>query len=345
MGFTDEQVKKLSAKLNGKHVRTRIQDGFELSYIEGWHVIAEANRVFGFDGWDRQTIKLDRIWERNNTNQSQCGYMAQVRIKVRAGDHVICREASGSAIGKGADPASAHEQALKGAETDATKRALTTFGNIFGLALYDKEKRGVRATQQKKMVRWSIIGAPRGIEPNFNDPVAYCTAVRQTLEDLTARREVTAFWNRNWQTIAELRETLPELKTESGKHFADVLEALYCARRQELATRTVTHERTIEKGPCRIRDREHLKYVAAQPCLICGRRPTQAHHLRHAQPRALGQKVSDHWTVPLCAIHHRDLHDHGNEPAWWKNKDVKPKEVAEKLWQSSQSLETAVAKA
>jgi len=94
MGFSDDQVKKLSAKLNGKHVRSRIHNGFEISYIEGWHVIAEANRVFGYDGWDRETVKLECIWELNRDNQCRCGYMAHVRVTVRAGDKIICREAS-----------------------------------------------------------------------------------------------------------------------------------------------------------------------------------------------------------------------------------------------------------
>ena len=343
MGFSEEQIKKLSAKLNGKHVRTRTHEGLELSYIEGWHAIAEANRVFGFDGWDRETLKLDRIWERQSGNQSQCGYMAQVRIKVRAGEKYVCREATGTATGRGSSPAIAHEQAVKGAETDATKRALTTFGNVFGLALYDKQKRGVRAVPSKKTVRWSIIGAPDHTETAFGDPVAYCSAIRRILESLSVRREVTAFWNRNWQTVAELRETLPELKTDNGRHFADVLEALYCHRRQELATRLDKPQTSlpIEKGPSRIRDEEHLKFVANQPCLVCGRRPAQAHHLRHAQPRALSKKVSDQWTVPLCAIHHRELHDYGNEPHWWKSKDIDPIMVAEALWKSHKEEEVS----
>jgi ERF superfamily protein len=94
----------------------------------------------------------------------------------------------------------------------------------------------------------------------------------------------------------------------------------------------------IDKGalalsePRRYRDRAHLRFVSAQPCLICGRRPTDAHHLRFAQPRAMGRRVSDEYTVPLCRSHHRALHRHGDEPAWWEANRVDPLSVAHELW-------------
>jgi hypothetical protein len=95
----------------------------------------------------------------------------------------------------------------------------------------------------------------------------------------------------------------------------------------------------IDKGaltvsePRRYRDRAHLQFVSAQPCLVCGRRPSDAHHLRLAQPRALGRRVSDEYTVPLCRSHHRGLHRCGDEVAWWKTNGVDPIAVAGELWQ------------
>jgi hypothetical protein len=83
----------------------------------------------------------------------------------------------------------------------------------------------------------------------------------------------------------------------------------------------------------RRRNKAHLAFVAAQPCLICRRSPCDAHHLKFAQPRSLGRKVSDEFTVPLCRDHHQDLHRHGNEVAWWNNVQVAPIEVAKDLWQ------------
>ena len=82
----------------------------------------------------------------------------------------------------------------------------------------------------------------------------------------------------------------------------------------------------------RKRDKTHLAFVAAQPCLVCQRSPCDAHHLKFAQPRALGRKVSDEFTVPLCRDHHHDLHRHGNELAWWANLQIGPIEVARDLW-------------
>ena len=93
-------------------------------------------------------------------------------------------------------------------------------------------------------------------------------------------------------------------------------------------------------APRRIRDRHHVRLVAKQPCLICGRRPADAHHLRFAQSRTLGRKVSDEFTVPLCRGHHREIHRCGNEAAWWKKLGVDPTVPARALWLESHPLPT-----
>jgi hypothetical protein len=88
----------------------------------------------------------------------------------------------------------------------------------------------------------------------------------------------------------------------------------------------------------RIRDREHVRYVAKQPCLVCGRMPCDAHHLRFAQPRALGRKVSDEFTVPLCRGHHREVHRCGDEAAWWLKVRINPIVKARALWLKTHPL-------
>jgi hypothetical protein len=88
-------------------------------------------------------------------------------------------------------------------------------------------------------------------------------------------------------------------------------------------------------APRRYRDREHLRYVAKQPCLVCGRKPSDPHHLRYMQPRALGRKASDEFAVPLCRIHHRLVHRVGNEAAWWKDAGIDPIKAARKLWKQT----------
>jgi hypothetical protein len=87
--------------------------------------------------------------------------------------------------------------------------------------------------------------------------------------------------------------------------------------------------------PRRFRNKEHLRFVATKACLVCGRKPSDPHHLRFTQPRALGRKVSDEFAVPLCRTHHRAVHRSGNEQAWWKSVGIEPIKVARKLWRQT----------
>ena len=102
----------------------------------------------------------------------------------------------------------------------------------------------------------------------------------------------------------------------------------------------IDKSRLAHPEPRRFRDKEHVKFVAKQPCLICGRRPADAHHLRFTQHRALGRKVSDEFTVPLCRGHHREVHRCGDEAAWWKNAGVDPTITARGLWLETHPLPT-----
>jgi DNA repair and recombination protein RAD52 len=140
--FNTEQVQDLSAKLDKTHVSTRSQAGRKLSYIEGWHAIAEANRIFGFDGWSRETISMDRCCEPEQVNGNwRVRFVAKVRIQAGG----TFRDGTGYGSGINKDLGEAYEGAVKEAETDAMKRALMTFGNPFGLALYDKTQANVEA--------------------------------------------------------------------------------------------------------------------------------------------------------------------------------------------------------
>ena len=114
--------------------------------------------------------------------------------------------------------------------------------------------------------------------------------------------------------------------------------------RNSKATRNGARSGAIDKSvltlpePRRIRDREHVKFVATRPCLICGRRPSDAHHLRFAQSRALGRKVSDEFTVPMCRGHHREVHRCGDEAAWWQKAGIDPTITARVLWLETHPL-------
>jgi hypothetical protein len=93
--------------------------------------------------------------------------------------------------------------------------------------------------------------------------------------------------------------------------------------------------------PRRVRDRDHVKSVAKQPCMVCGRRPADAHHLRSAQLPALGRKVSDEFTVPLCRGHHREVHRSGDEVDWWEKTGIDPLSAARTLWLETHQLQSA----
>lgn len=145
--FTPEQIGLLKAPLSTANVKSRKQGNAELSYVEGWHVIAEANRIFGFDAWQRETVDIRCVAETarkigkdpNQRDGFGVTYVARVRVTVGG----VAREGTGAGHGIDADVGLAHESAIKEAETDAMKRALMTFGNPFGLALYDKAQANV----------------------------------------------------------------------------------------------------------------------------------------------------------------------------------------------------------
>jgi len=357
MPFSDQQLKLLSSKLCEKHVKTREQHGRTLSYIEGWHVIAEANRIFGFDGWDRETVATECVWQDSKREPKACAYAVRVRIRVRASETVVCREGSGFGSGTGATLGEAHESAIKEAETDAMKRALATFGNQFGLALYDKEQNGVRRRGHANGVgsavgiSWVLLSGTGARLSRHELPEAFCGGLRKAIEKATTVHRLEALWARNLPTVLHLREAWAELRTVNGTHYADVLENLYTQHLERLKSAAAQERGTETTGvldkselplgvPKRVRDRAHLQFVSSLPCVICGRMPSQAHHLRFAQPRAMGSKVSDEWTVPLCAVHHRSLHDAGAEEKWWQEHNVNALAEADKLWRQGQGTET-----
>jgi DNA recombination protein Rad52 len=151
--FSPEQLKLLEAPLLRDVVKERKQGGRNVSYVEAWHAIAEANRIFGYDGWSSETLDLKCVNERGRPIGDKgdpgwaVSYIAKVRISLDAPQPVpgrpIVREGVGTGHGIDRDLGQAHESAIKEAESDAFKRAIRTFGNPFGLALYDKTQANV----------------------------------------------------------------------------------------------------------------------------------------------------------------------------------------------------------
>ena len=123
--------------------------------------------------------------------------------------------------------------------------------------------------------------------------------------------------------------------TASEQIFVELMEASVAA--PIILPQKTEARRRVAAKTVRLRDKEHCKFVATQPCVVCGRMPAEAHHIRFAQPRALGRKVSDEYTVPVCRLHHRDLHTYGDEASWWAAVSIDPLPIALQLWRKSRS--------
>lgn len=508
--FTRSQIKKLVGKLDRAHVHSRAVDGRKLDYIEGWFAVSEANAIFGFAGWDREMVHFERVFESRVADETSCAYLARVRVTVRAPGHAVIREGTGFGQARARLRGEAHERALKVAETDATKRALATFGNRLGLALYDKDQNGVaeRSTDKAKpqslgvkvgasLAKSAAVTDMSGCEPGIEGAVTanifvlrdaggellaralsgegFCTGLRQLIEAYKQGGDLDRLKLHNGDMLALLRSARPALRSSKGEHFADILERLIAKKRGRLgagsgavsppaarrareqvlpsqigerskavdatppphdraatnigaeraavvrdaapregvltgltalsgaeypaATEPGTKDDTTTVaasgpgypkgtapdtgsdimdgatvgGPAkamaannvlrptqspepsqrpsrlgagsavdksslliatvrRVRHRDHLNFVARKPCLICEVLPCHAHHVTFAQPRGLSLKVSDEFTVPLCAVHHNTLHASGDERAFWRRHGIDPLVAARQLW-------------
>ena len=352
MAFSVKQVRALKRKPDHRHVRTRhAHDGRELSYLEGWYAISEANRIFGFDGWSRETLESKCVLGRENKGTFLAVYTAKVRVTVQAEGITIIREGHGSGEGRGMFPGEVHDIALKAAETDATKRALATFGKPFGLELY---RGGRPITPQKSFPALPSISRnePRHV---FNRDVQPVLAPNQRVaanppvgfhpDDTTPIPRPSRFYGRRQDLVTHDRaqarrgpEAKPSLESSvvpvSPGLLPDAPGLVPASPPTDSPTRIDKSSLTLAE-PKRLRDKAHLKFVATQSCLVCGRQPSDPHHLRFAQARAIGLKVSDEFTVPICRGHHRELHQAGNEPAWWEKLNIKPLEVAKGLWEQT----------
>jgi DNA recombination protein Rad52 len=365
MAFTYTQVRQLKAKLDSRHIKTRSANGVNLSYVEGWHAIAEANRIFGFDAWDRRTVATACVWSAQSGQAYAAAYTAKVRVSVRAGDAVIVREGSGTGEGRASTPGQAHELALKGAETDATKRALATFGNPFGLALYDREQAGVRKVRRSSagQVEENLQSGPWVLRSSTGKPLSshetssgFIDALKQAMSKGEDIELLYDMWEANIETLRAVHRSsnerpgvIPTMVSHLRACAVDLVKRATNGSAHPHPKGNGAVQPKIDKSvptisePRRVRSKEHLRFVASQPCLICGRTPSHAHHIRYAQTRGISLKVSDEFTVPLCAIHHHQIHTTGKEREWWEERNMDPLKVAMSLWQHSRDRDSVIA--
>lgn len=185
MTFTPEQTKQLSAKLDMAHVKPPSANGPKGDYLEGWHVIAEANRIFGFDGWSYSIYSLTLCGEPTKNDKGNWAVSYLARVKVEVGE--AAREDVGYGSGFARNVGDAYESAAKEAVTDALKRCLRTFGNPFGLALYDKTRANV--TDAEDEARQTAI-----------------ESLWQELSALSSQEGLKSFWIDNSKAIAGFDE-------------------------------------------------------------------------------------------------------------------------------------------
>jgi len=220
MTFTAEQNTALAAPLDKTKVKERTQAGRQLSYVEAWWAIMEANRIFGHDMWDRETVETRQLGEpREHDGKFRVGYTCRVRVTVftTTGGKII-REGTGFGSGIDKDPHQAHESAIKEAESDAMKRALMTFGNPFGLALYDKTQANVADPDANR------LNAAEAKRQGLND---------QIKEELTKvpDLETLGVW---------AAQRMPHWLSRCPRSWEDPINDFYLNRREELMQ--VAHE-------------------------------------------------------------------------------------------------------
>jgi len=191
MKFTDEQVKLLQEKLDATKVKPPSQYGPKGDYLEGWHVIAEANRIFGFDGWSYEVLEANCVAQQPRAigQQKRDGFGVTYVSKVRVLVSGVMREDYGAGHGYDVDLGLAHESAIKEAVTDALKRALRTFGNTFGLALYDKTRANVEDPAETE---------------RLNNLKAATDSLYAEISLLSNERGLATFWKDNQAVIAAM---------------------------------------------------------------------------------------------------------------------------------------------
>src|SRR4051794_11733280 len=217
MGFSNKQVAALRRNVEERHIRTRQSNGRELSYLEGWYVISAANRIFGFDGWSRETLESKCVLSRENRGYFTAVYTAKVRLTVQANGTTVIREGHGTGEGRGEFPGEVHDTGLKAAETDATKRALATFGRPFGLELYKGGHGGKQGQAAEKLRRPVPVHSASEARPSALANALHAALERQGAPEANGRGDPSQ------PMLPAERESLPPvLPVEAAPELARV---------------------------------------------------------------------------------------------------------------------------
>ena len=237
-------------------------------------------------------------------------------------------------------PMSTSRSRLNGGRSQAARKSFASSTQTEDL----KAARSPLKDQLSAVLRDQLLGQLEGINSAEEAAIwAHRTLpAKNRLNAANAQQVETAFETKlkNLQGEAEVGEVPSSAPTSAPQHGSNLNPPIFPPTKS-------TNQENIENGHFvpvrsrRIRDKEHLGFVAKQPCLICGRTPADAHHLRFAQHHALGRKVSDEFVVPLCRGHHREVHRYGNEAEWWKRTTIDPTVTARALWLKTHPLSSA----
>ncbi len=206
MTFTPEQAKALQAPLDPANIKPPPRGKFG-SYVDGFHIVTEANRIFGHDGWSYSITALDlcsRIETTDSGNKPQVRVGYRCTVRVEAGGAFREGAAVGTGMAKPENEADAHESAVKEAETDALKRALRSFGYTFGLALYDKSDNNANIAAPEPEVPASVEAFLNGLAAAY------------------PKGEAESYWTQHWPSVpkewrAYALEQKEDIKTAQGK--------------------------------------------------------------------------------------------------------------------------------
>lgn len=371
--FSGRQLRHLNQAVDEKAIYRREKDGKEFKYIAAWYAISEANRIFGHGGWDRETVLIEKIFEKNRFDVTSCAYIAKVKITVHGPSGMVSREGTGFGHSNHAHSGEAHEKALKSAETDATKRALATFGSRFGLSLYQPPTMARSASNLTNIAMLTLVAPDGKILSEDLSPEAFLSGFQQLLQKIDSQHSLAALIKAN---ISAKEQLAADGMTAQEKSYIDAFDAMLTRRKGDLGAPSATEKIAATAPICpvdtvtpakvpeapsvsvpspsrfearmkvdksvlsfstnrRIRNKVHLDLVGSKPCLICEETGCHAHHITYAQPRGLSVKVSDEFTVPLCALHHNQLHQSGSERSWWTMQGIDPLQTAENLWEET----------
>ena len=227
MAFTERQCQALKAKLRYRHVKTRASNGATIAYVEGWHVIAEANRIFGYDAWDRATLSPHCIWSEVLRGQLICCYTTKVRVTVRAGDTVTVREGIGTGVGRSSSPKSRTRWASRRPRPTppngpSPRLAIRLGSPRFTTRIKARLRAGrsgacslnPAAPSSEPRCQDLVLRLSNGREDHFSDTDEFVEAARSTIASVSTLEALYEFWEANLASLRALRRATKDQPDE-----------------------------------------------------------------------------------------------------------------------------------